>query len=228
MKDGQDGQKKQLDKRFEVLGHSYSVPYSETQNPTKERILIDASMLFALNGYDAVSIRDIAEKVGITSGALYNHYDGKNALLDDVLDQAKELHEVYYKHLDECLRYASNFDDVLDIIFLEPVQMRNEYTIYVFSLVITEQVHNKKAGGIYINNFLGNGIAFIEKWLSNCVERGWVKPFDTKTTAHIIVNNVLASIVMMLHHDVGNEPAYNPTSTLAELKEYLRNTIAAQ
>jgi AcrR family transcriptional regulator len=228
MKDGQDILKKQLDKRFEVLGHSYSVPHSVVLNPTKEKILIDASMLFALNGYDAVSIRDIAEKVGITSGALYNHYDGKGALLDDVLDQAKELHEVYYKHLDECLRYASKFDDVLDIIFLEPVRMRNEYTIYVFSLVITEQVHNKKAGEIYNGDFLGNGIAFMEKWLSKCVERGWVKPFDTKTTAHIILNNVLASIVMMLHHNVGNEPAYSPTAALAELKEYLRNTITAQ
>jgi len=210
------------DKRFEVLGHSYNLPFTDEQNPTKEHILLDASMLFALRGYASVSIRDIAEKVGITPGALYNHFGNKGALLDAVLDQARELYLIYYKHLDECLRYATNFDEMLDILFLEPMQMRNEYTNYVFSLVITEQLRNEKAGEIYRNDFLGYGIPFVQRWFDRCVEQGWAKPFETKTTAQIILNSVMATILMTIQGDIGNESPHNSTKTLGELRDYIR------
>jgi AcrR family transcriptional regulator len=213
------------DKRFEVLGHSYCLPLSEERIPTKERILLEASILFAIKGYASVSIRDIADKVGITPGALYNHFGGKDALLDAVLNQAKELYLIYYKHLDECLNYVTNFDELLDILFLEPIQMRNEYTNYVFSLVITEQLHNKKAGEIYIHDFIGYGISFLQNWFDLSVERGWAKPFDTKATAEIIINCVLATITMMIQRDTGNESPHNSVGTLSELKEYLRSAV---
>jgi AcrR family transcriptional regulator len=211
-----------------VLGHSYDLPFSGKQSPTKERILLNASVMFALEGYASVSIRDIADKVGITPGALYNHFGSKEALLDAVLDQARELYLIYYKHLDECLRYVTNFDEMLDILFLEPIQMRNEYTNYVFSLVITEQLSNKKAGAIYIDDFLGYGISFVQKMLDLCIERGWAKPFDTKTMAQIVINGVMAVIIMTIQASIGKESPYNNTDTLRELKEYIRSTAGSK
>ena len=44
---------------------------------TKDRILKTALNLFAQRGFDAVSMRDIAGELGITAGALYRHYAGK-------------------------------------------------------------------------------------------------------------------------------------------------------
>ena len=43
-------------------------------NDTKERILITALHLFARDGYEAVSVSQLAGALGMTKGALYKHY----------------------------------------------------------------------------------------------------------------------------------------------------------
>jgi AcrR family transcriptional regulator len=44
---------------------------------TRERILDAALLLFAEKGYDATSMREISEQLGITKAALYYHFDSK-------------------------------------------------------------------------------------------------------------------------------------------------------
>ena len=41
--------------------------------PTKQQIFRSALELFALQGYDATSARQLAARVGIEAGSLYNH-----------------------------------------------------------------------------------------------------------------------------------------------------------
>ena len=53
---------------------------------TKERIFSAALDLFSQKGVDAVSIRDIARRVGISAAAFYNHFRSKNELLQAVYD----------------------------------------------------------------------------------------------------------------------------------------------
>lgn len=54
--------------------------------PTKERILDAALRLFDEKGYAGATMRDIAKAAGLTEGALYRHYAGKEALLAAILD----------------------------------------------------------------------------------------------------------------------------------------------
>jgi AcrR family transcriptional regulator len=55
-------------------------------NETKERILHASLELFAQRGVDGVSIADITAKVGIAKSSLYAHFDGKEAILEDILN----------------------------------------------------------------------------------------------------------------------------------------------
>ena len=48
---------------------------------TRERILDIALELFAEQGYDATSLRDIAERLGTTKAALYYHFERKEDIL---------------------------------------------------------------------------------------------------------------------------------------------------
>jgi len=57
---------------------------------TKERIRRAALSLFAAHGYAAVSMRDIADAVGVRPGGLYNHFPGKQDLLADLMRKHME------------------------------------------------------------------------------------------------------------------------------------------
>jgi AcrR family transcriptional regulator len=52
---------------------------------TRERILDAALTLFAEKGYDATSMREISEQLGITKAALYYHFDSKAEIVRAML-----------------------------------------------------------------------------------------------------------------------------------------------
>jgi len=54
---------------------------------TRDRILDSAEALFAERGLDGVAVRDIAARVGLNAASLYNHFPGKEALYEAVLER---------------------------------------------------------------------------------------------------------------------------------------------
>lgn len=52
----------------------------------KQHLLETAEQLFTENGFQAVSIRDIAQASGVTNAALYYYFPSKEALFDEVLE----------------------------------------------------------------------------------------------------------------------------------------------
>ena len=52
---------------------------------TKEEILLVSLHLFAQDGYEAVSVSQIAGELGITKGALDRHYQSKRDIFDHIL-----------------------------------------------------------------------------------------------------------------------------------------------
>jgi len=54
---------------------------------TPERILDAAEALFAVHGFSGTAVRDIARSVGLTPASLYNHFEGKQAIYDAVLER---------------------------------------------------------------------------------------------------------------------------------------------
>lgn len=63
------------------------------QEDTKQRILDKALELFAAYGYDSVSVGDIAKAVGIKAPSLYNHFPGKQAIFDAIVESTAARYE---------------------------------------------------------------------------------------------------------------------------------------
>lgn len=53
--------------------------------PTAVRILDAAEEIFAVNGYEATSLGDVADQVGIRGPGIYKHYKNKQALYEAVV-----------------------------------------------------------------------------------------------------------------------------------------------
>lgn len=58
-----------------------------TPQPTREAILDAAERLFSEHGVDGVAVRDLARELGLTPSSLYNHFPGKQALYEAVLER---------------------------------------------------------------------------------------------------------------------------------------------
>jgi AcrR family transcriptional regulator len=61
---------------------------AQTKARTRQKILDAARQLFASNGFDAATTRDIADAAGIASGTLFNYFPTKEAVLASLAAEA--------------------------------------------------------------------------------------------------------------------------------------------
>jgi AcrR family transcriptional regulator len=60
---------------------------AESEGPTtRQRILREASALFAQKGYHGTSTREIANAVGIQQPSLFHHFESKDAIMSELID----------------------------------------------------------------------------------------------------------------------------------------------
>ena len=60
-------------------------------NKTKRKIFETSMRLFAEKGYDATSIEDITETVGVAKGTLYYHFTSKEEISDFLIEEGIKL-----------------------------------------------------------------------------------------------------------------------------------------
>ena len=61
---------------------------TQTKARTREKILDAARQLFACNGFDKATTRDIADAAGIATGTLFNYFPTKEAVLASLATEA--------------------------------------------------------------------------------------------------------------------------------------------
>src|SRR5205823_13465316 len=59
----------------------------ERGQATRGRLVATAAKLFAEKGYEATSIEDLLRELGMSRGALYHHFDSKEAVFEAVLHE---------------------------------------------------------------------------------------------------------------------------------------------
>ena len=79
---------------------------------TKEKIFNISIDLFSKKGYDSVSLREIADGVGIKKSSIYSHYPSKEAILMDILEYFERQFE-YNQLFDNPDNMLSNDNEIL-------------------------------------------------------------------------------------------------------------------
>ncbi|MGY2373991.1 TetR/AcrR family transcriptional regulator [Pseudomonas sp. SDO524_S393] len=109
---------------------------SEPKSP-RDRILDGACELFALRGFQAIGLRDLAEYVGIKPGSLYHHIESKQSLLYELMEDAiSEL--LHFTRLN--LRRKAQADDRLDC-FVDTFMTFREHSASRTYLLSREQIN---------------------------------------------------------------------------------------
>ena len=206
---------------FEILGYSYALPLRTSGSKTKEHILMEATILFAKNGYSAVSMRDLAEVIGIKPASLYNHFDSKEALWEAVLDHTTDLYRLYFKQLGEALDSARTFAEALDIIFSETIELKNLFTCYAFTLIQSEQFRDRRAGEAFNAAFIEHGVDSLKTRFDSYVARQMAPPFNTKVVATMVMNSVFMGLAVKVQETMGRPTPYDPGEMFSELRDFI-------
>ena len=119
---------------------------------TKEKILAQSLKLFSINGFEAVSIRTIADAVGIGNSALYKHYKSKREIFDSIVQMEKE------RYLQACSSAMEKMKDLENVkkITLEmfKFQTTDESIVAFRRLLLIEKFRDPEIAGIYKNFFI--------------------------------------------------------------------------
>lgn len=90
----------------------------------REKILSCACDLYERLGLEGFSMRKLAKAVGVTAPAIYRHYDGRDAVLGDVL---REAHRTFARYLYAALgeptplgRFAAAGQGFIDFVIEHP------------------------------------------------------------------------------------------------------------
>ena len=151
---------------------------------TRTRILASALALFAKKGYEHTTFTDVAARLKMTKGAVYWHFESKQALLMALID---EMLEKFKRQISELLPDGETSFDGLSFPVVADMMVRNAAQIIgdvkgtAFFLLIHEQIQwaeesmDQVREDLMRNRRFGPWAAF-KTSLENDVRAGRVRP----------------------------------------------------
>lgn len=178
---------------------------------TKRRILDVSSALFAINGYEGVTVRQIADEAKIKESSLYNHFKNKADILDTLFDEfIKAVPETRptLDEVDEMLKIMGPDEVLKNIIFCVGKSVCG--TISNISMIINnEKFRNSRAADMYYKYLINEPSDYYEKIISKMIERKMVKPINARLVAeqYIYVSLSLTQEYIMAQYGLADTDA---------------------
>lgn len=171
---------------------------------TKEKILKVSLKLFARDGYEGVSVRNIAEELGITKGALYKHYENKQDIFDSIIKRMEERDTEKAKEFDVPVGAFENAQEDYRHIAFENIKAfsiemfkywtEDEFASNFRKMLMLEQYRNPEMAKLLNQYLTGGVIGYAKDLIRESV-------FNTKHSdkdAEILALEYFAPIYMMM------------------------------
>ncbi len=148
---------------------------------TKEKIMQEALKLFSVNGFDAVSIRTIADAVGIGNSALYKHFTSKQEILQAIVDYSKSY---FLKVSCEQMSGKKDVDELKEsCLKMFKFQTQDEWIVMFRRLLMIEQFKNPDMAEIYRNFFIELPVQSQEQLFLQLMKAGIMKKKNARMLA---------------------------------------------
>ncbi|HRE50596.1 MAG TPA: TetR/AcrR family transcriptional regulator [Flavitalea sp.] len=163
-----------------------TVGKTKKNSPRKEVILEKAAQLFRKKGFNATSMRDLAENVGVEAASLYNHIRSKEDILQEICFRVAN-------------KFMTNFDevnarDISPLAKLEAILRFNiRQMIHHYEEVYVSDREWKHLTDPYLSN-LKNQRRIYRQRIASIIEEGIrageIKQIDAPTAVLIILHAV--------------------------------------
>lgn len=201
-------------------------PDAPGEMSTKERIFSVAIDLFAQKGFDAVSLREIAEAAGIRKATLYYYFTTKDEMLENIFEYSMERWnlskvgkwsdsdeaeaQVVAMGLDGFMAMASGVSKS----WMEDPRMEKIMRITLIELYHNEQM--KK----FMTSFFGSGPEFFEASFAIMMKHKLIKPADPKVLAMEYLSFYMMALVDYFLLQYGSTPNSFVQEYDARMKEH--------
>lgn len=160
---------------------------------TKEKILMTALQLFARDGYEAVSVRTIAEELGMTKGALYRHYKNKRDIFDSIVER---MFQIDAKRANDYQMPAETYEVMPDSYQNSSLEDIQTYTIEQLKfwtedafaskfrkMLSLEQYRNAEMKELYSQCIVAGPVAYLEDLFRELIKEGVLKAENPRQLA---------------------------------------------
>ena len=171
------------------------------QDDTKKLILEKALELFSSNGYDSVSVAEIAKAVGIKAPSLYNHYESKQAIFDAIVKDTAEQYDKYTSEVDVHVGNAkidkNVFAGITEAALKEKVRsiflysLQNKEISSFRKMMTIEQFRNPELSVLYSKRFVKRMTDYHAEIFRGLIGAGVIEEHDPETLALMYVSPIL-------------------------------------
>ncbi|MCL1631398.1 TetR/AcrR family transcriptional regulator [Sporolactobacillus sp. CPB3-1] len=168
---------------------------------TKQEIFNCALALFSEKGYNGVSIRDIARAVGIKGSSIYNHYAGKEAIMDDICQTFVKTFSFSRPPIDRITASMEKMpvEDVFKSLILAYGKRIDAQWTQMATLIFSEHFYNRTAQSIFKKEMIENNVDYYIAILTEMERRGKIKTIDKPLIAALFNNEQIMLSMQYAH-----------------------------
>lgn len=201
---------------------------------TKERILNVAIDLFAVKGFDAVSLREIADAAGIRKATLYYYFTSKDEILEKILEFVLDSW-----NQSKVGKWSDSDDTEVQIVALgldgfmamasgvSGNWMKDPRMEKIMRIAFIEIYHNAQIRNFMLA-FFGDGPKFFEASFAILLKHKLIKPGDPKVLTDEYMSFYMMALVDHFLLRYGNTPKTfieEYGARIEEHNEYFTKTI---
>ena len=160
---------------------------------TRERILMTALHLFAMDGYEAVPVSAIAGELGMTKGALYKHYKNKRDIFDSIVErmyqidarraETYEVPQVKYEIRPEAYKNRTA-EKIMDYTIAQFFFWTEDVFASDFRKMLTlEQYRSTEMAELYSQCIAAGPVAYMEDLFRELIQEGVLKEENPRQLA---------------------------------------------
>lgn len=193
---------------------------------TKQRIIMESLKLFSKWGFDAVSLAEIADAVGVTKPALYKHFNSKQDIIGEILKMSDEgfakrmemLEMNFDKHPERTAEYAQlTEEDVENHLVGLFLHTAFDKLPRLFRQILTiEQFHLPSLAKKYNQRYIDCQFAEYESLFKVLMEAGKIKKADP----HVLAVSFMSVVILMV--EVCDREPRKKEDAVATIRAHIR------
>jgi AcrR family transcriptional regulator len=165
-----------------------------------ERIIEEATRLFVARGYTSISMREIAEAVGVSKAGLYYHFKDKEALFLAILNaNLNHLGSLIQTARQQGATSRQQVSGMLHAIFDQAPNQRAIIRLANQEMTHLSQEARAEFGRAYQTKFIRQ----VEEILRGGVERGELKPVNVQLATWILLGMAYPFLDPAHEHELG-------------------------